>query len=284
MKKATAVFILLVNPLFGGQLDLCSGIKSELQKIQVLAGVSAGASGVGTLTGATALATGIMKNKADKEIMNLENMNQVELYKYAESLEKEADALKEEKQKLEQLKHKSQTLGNVRTGTMAATSVTSVVSAVTTGFGVKNLDDLINKMNACNEAISKLESEQIQMRFDGLEGSDEYVKISSIIAKCRKFDVANMQVIKNAMTASTVISGIGGAAGIAGAITSAIAVSKEKQAETMAGANTKGLNMAANISAGVATATSATSLILGAVSLSKLNKDAENAESCESAL
>jgi hypothetical protein len=90
------------------------------------------------------------------------------------------------------------------------------------------------------------------------------------------------------MTASAVISGVGGAAALAGTITSVVAVSKEKHGASatisMADGGTKGLNLASNITAGISTATSGASLVLGGLVLSKLNKDAENARNCEDAL
>jgi hypothetical protein len=151
-------------------------------------------------------------------------------------------------------------------------------------------------MNSCNEELKSLENIQLKMRMEGTAETDpEYSKISNILANCKKFNVANIESIKKLMTVSTVASAVGGVAALTGTITSAMAVTKEKNAgtqnpssagnaESKKAVDTKGLNLAANISAGVATVASGTSLALGAASLSKLNADAENAKNCEAAL
>jgi hypothetical protein len=243
-------------------------------KIKLLAGISTGVSAGGTLAGGAALITGIMKNRVDLTIEKLESSNLLELYDQAANLEKQT-------QELATAKKKSQTLGNVRTGMLGVTTATSAASAITAGFSAKNFDELIGRMTACNKEIADLEQRKTQMQFDGMEGSEDYAKIDALIANCKKFDIKNMTAIKKQMTISGIVSAIGGATALTGTITSAVAASKEKKSATMAEAGTKGLNLAANISAGVATAASGASLILGAVALAKLNQDADNAENCE---
>ncbi|MBD5405540.1 hypothetical protein HDR59_03265 [bacterium] len=259
----------------------CSGIKDDLKAIQVLAGVSTGASAVGTLTSGGALVTGIMKAKTDKKLNELSNMSSLELYEYAKNLE-------EEKSKLEK---KSKTLGNVRTGLMAGSIATSATSTITSGISTKKLDNLIDKMKDCDTAAKQIKSyiSQIQSEIDDADDLKNYPlfeKAENIVKSCSGFDTANIKEIKSVMTASTVVGGIGAATSIAGTITSAMANSKDvRNDDSEAGVKKeKGLNIASNVMAGISTGTSAGGIVLGAITLNKLAKNVDVAEKCEDAL
>ena len=261
--------------------NYCFGIKDDLKAIQVLAGVSTGASAVGTLTSGGALVTGIMKAKTDKKLNELSNMSSLELYEYAKNLEGE-------KSKLEK---KSKTLGNIRTGLMAGSIATSTTSTITSGISMKKLDNLIDKMQACdnwigqvNFGISAVKS-QIDDT-DDLKDNQIFNKAQDIVKSCSGLDTSNIKEIKGVMTASTVVGGIGAATSIAGTITSAMANSKNvRDAEgDEAEKKEKNLNLASNIMAGISTGTSAGGIVLGAVTLSKLAKNVDIAEKCEDAL
>ena len=252
----------------------CSGIKDDLKAIQVLAGVSTGASAVGTLTSGGALVTGIMKAKTDKKLNELSNMSSLELYEYAKNLEGE-------KSKLEK---KSKTLGNIRTGLMAGSIATSATSTITSGISMKKLDDLMDKMRDCDKAVTTLKStintvveEEVNLTLTTYQ---------DIVKSCSGLDTSNIKEIKGVMTASTVVGGIGAATSIAGTITSAMANSKNvRNAEgDEAEKKEKNLNLASNIMAGISTGTSAGGIVLGAVTLSKLAKNVDIAEKCEDAL
>jgi hypothetical protein len=285
MKNVIVFASLLCAVFYDSFAAACDGIAAGLKEIQIAAGVSTGVSGVGTLTGAAAVATGMMKSNVDKSIGELESMTSLQLLEYAQELGKNAAALKAEK---DQLQKKSQSLGNIRTGMAGATAATSGVSAVSAGISVDKIGKLIDKMTECNQELERLELVQMQYRMEGKDESDQEVaRVGRIMTNCKKFNIGNMTAIKKQMTASTIISGVGVAAGLTGAITSAIAVGKEKNGASAVGLegreSTKGLNIAANISSGIATATSIGSLALGAITLSKLNADAENAKNCKNA-
>ncbi|MDR2770092.1 MAG: hypothetical protein LBB08_01425, partial [Rickettsiales bacterium] len=186
MIKIAAILLLFCNAALGAEYVACRGISDSLKQIQVMAGVSTGAAGVGTLTGAAAVITGIAKNAKDTQLAKLDTMKEdeiVALWKKMKLAEGQIDGI--EKKKLivaGKLKEQSQTLGNVRTVTLGATTATSAVAAVSAGFGVKNVDDLIGKMNSCNEELKSLENIQLKMRMEGTAETDpEYSKISNIL-------------------------------------------------------------------------------------------------------
>ena len=296
--------------------SFCSGIKDDLKTIQVLAGVSTGASSLGTLASGGALTTGIIKNVKDKkieenkqennDIKKLLEMSDVELERAILSGEVSrvlsglpADATKEDMNEKQTALQKeidkdtklSQTLGNVRTGLMAGSIATSATSTITSGISIKKLDDLMDKMRDCDTAAKQIKSSisQIVSEIDDTDDLKNYPlfeKAENIVKSCSGFDTANIKEIKSVMTASTVIGGIGAATSIAGTITSVMANSKNvRNDDSEAGVKKeKGLNVASNVMAGISTGTSAGGIVLGAVVLSKLAKNVENAEKCEDAL
>ncbi len=270
----------------------CSGIKDDLKTIQVLAGVSTGASSLGTLASGGALATGIMKAKTDKQIAKtkaeLEKMSLAELREELDNIEQKLSSLNNQ---ISEEEKKSKTLGNVRTGLMAGSIATSAASTITSGISIKKLDDLIDKMKDCNRTTQQIKSDisVIQSEIDDIEYlKDDYrfYKAGNIVNSCSGFDTNNIKEIKGVMTASTVVGGVGTVVSTAGTITSALANSKKiRNDDSEDGVKKeKGLNLASNIMAGVATGTSAGGIVLGAVTLSKLTKNVDVAESCEDAL
>lgn len=84
MKVKFLIFagVLLANPTYANVLELevalnnvrnnCSGISEELAPMKKLAGINTAVTGVGTLAGGGAIATGFVKQSKDKEIARLE--------------------------------------------------------------------------------------------------------------------------------------------------------------------------------------------------------------------
>jgi hypothetical protein len=270
--------------------NACSGIKDGLNSIRGLAGASTGLSAGGVLAGGTALATGIMKAENDKLIdeklaNRLEQISASDDEMFGALMSGEAVSVLNDLGGEElRLRNKSQLLGNIRTGASAVGAATGAAGAITSGIGSKQISELIDKMNACNAEIDKLERHATELRFAG----ESAAVLDNILKNCKKYNVGNMEDIKKKMTISAWVATIAGGASLTGAITSGIANSKEKNGASATGRgdaeSTKGLNLAANISAGVATGASIGSLALSAISLAKLNADAENAKNCESFL
>ena len=181
----------------------------------------------------------------------------------------------------------SKTMGHVRTGLMAGATVTSAVSLGTSVGSVNSAGSLADNMSKCNSALSALRSAKsaFEVELDG-ESDASLVRANGILSACSDYDKENVKAIKNIMTASSVTSGIGTATGLAGTITSAMANSNKVRSDNSEKGTKKekNLNMASNILAGVTTGTSASSAVLGGISMSKVKKDFEKAERCESAL
>jgi len=278
MKKWIYIFIALVpsiayaddvSSLFAAAQSACTETHQGLEKIKTLMGVSTGASAVGTVTSGTALVTGLAKAKTDKE---LAKMTAEDLYKYAEELEETMVKLNEERAELEK---KSKTLGNVRTGMMAASTATSVTSAATSGATIKMFEDTLNNMHNC---------QTLSMQLGDQKTDDDNMlrKIKLVKMRCSDFDYDNITKIKKLATANTGVATAGAATGLFGTIASALANSERTRGDdTFAGMKKeKNLNTGANIAAGVTTATSLTSVVLSGSALSNLKRNAQNAADC----
>jgi hypothetical protein len=264
--------------------SVCRGLAGGIDNIKVMAGVSVGAGSAGTIAGGTALVSGLMKKKTDEKIADLEDMTPIELYKYAERLEKEAKDLDAEK---ERLKQQSQTLGAVRTVGSFVSGGTQVAGAASSFIGLKQLDDLADNMDKCNKAVKEIDNLRLRAQVEIPDESATIAEMAKITNGCGRLDSGNIRNIKGQLTASGVIMSVGGVLGVAGGVTSAVAGNKEKTgaSATTAGKDggTKELNTASNALAGASAATALAGTIIGGVTLSGLIKNGDIAKKCEEA-
>ena len=259
----------------------CSGIKKDLDTIFGFTTATTVASGLGTVAAGGALVTGIMKAKTDKELENLSKLSSVDLYNYALSLENE-----EKKTKLEK---KSKTLGNVRTGLMAGATVTSAVSTGTSIGATVNAEKLAKKMSDCNQKLYELKIAKSEL--EALETNDKSAveageTATKILGACTGYNKNNINTVKNKMTASAIISGIGTATGATGTITSAMANSqKVREDDSVKGKKKeKNLNRDVEVGAGITTGTSLSTTVISATAIADAKKDSKMAEECEAVL
>ncbi len=180
-------------------------------------------------------------------------------------------------------------LGHLRTGLLAGATVTSAVSLGTSIGATMNAGKLADKMSSCNAKVKELNlaKNTLEAELEEAAVKPEIITTAqNIISSCTGFDEGNIKTLKNMMTASAVVSGIGTTAAGTGTVTSFMAnTDKVRNNDSEEGkAKEKKLNLVSNIAAGVATGTSATSTTLSAISLTKAKKDSETAERCESAL
>lgn len=243
--------------LFNSARKSCVAAQESMKKIQVLTGVSVGTSAVGTIGAGVALGTGIAKSKIDKQ---LSEMSAKELYEEADNL-------------YTQLDERSKKLGNIRTGTIAVATVTSVTSAATTGVAsnefdnaITNLQDCQNKVESLTLAISKISDESVVK------------KIASARINCSGFDTENIKKIKNMSVANTVVSAVGATSGAVGTITSALSNTNDVRSDN--DKKEKSLNTTANVMSGITTATSLTGTVLSGVTLSKLKNTIDSVDNC----
>jgi hypothetical protein len=273
----------------------CSGISGGLDDIKIAAGISTVASGAGTLAAGGALVTGVMKAKADREAEALQEGVTTEesraLYeKYKTSMTpQEKDALTSGEllmiayEMRADLDKKSRTLGNVRTGLMIGASVTSAASTVSSAIGASQIDKLIGNMQDCDKYVNEIKMLKLSLLQEGQPETDPVVvEVSRIESLCTGFDIGNIRTIKGMLTGSAVVSGVGTLSGIAGSITSGIANSKKTRGDDSDAGKKKekNLNLAANITAGITTGTSAASTVLSGVTLNKLKENSEVADKC----
>ena len=289
----------------------CSGINSKMDYLKLMAGINTGIGAVGTVTGAVALGTGIAKAKKDaesakilekitkqldnkykgfadkhkdvKDDKKLETLFREEVRaKYAEYTKdgkfnekdkktgKETDLLKE-KAKIDA---ESKTLGNVRTGMLAANTATSVAGAVISSKNKAN-GSIKEAIDNCMSATDNLRESMMQARMDGRDTTIA----KRIVDACSEYKSADLSKIDKLATGSTVSSSIGAVAGGVGMITS-IAANTDSTRKGNASTE-KNLNTASNVLSGVTTATSAVSTVLNGVQIATIKKVVSISEKCE---
>ncbi len=280
----------------------CGNISAELTDMKKMAGITTTVTGVGTVAGGVALGTGIAKANIDKEIEELEaQISELKKPRSGVPVEKLEIANKNEfnqslddfvrtysaelQQKAAELsaaEKKSKTLGNVRTGTMAAATATNIAGAVMSGTNrVKG--DLKQQIDECLASVKTLSNVRMQARIDGSATDSELARAEEIIRACDAWTTVDISSINNRSTGATVSAGIGAGLGLAGTITSASANSDgvrngdDKQRE-------KNLNTAANVLAGGTTVASATATIFNATQINAIKRAATVADECEGAL
>lgn len=276
----------------------CGNISAELTDMKKMAGITTAVTSVGTVAGGVALGTGLAKTNVDKEIAELEqqlaeldagrNLETItisatnlqnELNQYQASIQTLSKSeLQEQKSEAEQ---KSKNLGNIRTGTMAASTVANITGAVMSGTNrVKG--DLKQQIDECLASVKTLSNVRMQARIDGSANDTELARAENIIRACDAWTTIDVSSINKRSTGATVSSGIGAGLGLAGTITSASANSdgvRDGDAD-----KEKKLNTAANILAGGTTAASLSATIFNATQISAIKRAATVADECEGAL
>ena len=280
----------------------CGNISAELSDMKKMAGITTAVTGVGTVAGGVALGTGIAKTNVDKEIEELEAQI-AELKKSRSGVPVErleianqnafnqslndfvrtySAELQQKTAELSAAEKKSKTLGNVRTGTLAAATTTNIAGAVMSGTNrVKG--DLKQQIDECLASVKTLSNVRMQARIDGSANDTELAHAENIIRACDSWTTVDISSINNRSTGAMVSSGIGAGLGLAGTITSTSANSDDvrdgddKQRE-------KNLNTAANVLAGGTTVAGLSATIFNATQISAIKRAATVADECEGAL
>lgn len=311
MKKLSFVLLaLLACPSYATVYDLdvamnnvrnaCSGINSKMDHLKLMAGINTGIGAVGTVTGAVALGSGVAKAQKDKDIEDLkkqfteilpekgEKVSKKEAEETLAKLEKAWAAYVKEAQnnsdkkknvdKLDKLEQESKTLGNVRTGMLAANTATSVAGAVISSQN-KTTGSIKEAIDKCISATDDLRDSMMQARMDGRDT----VVAKRIVDACSEYKTADLSKINKLATGSTVTSSIGAVAGGIGTITSAVANTDSTRNDNSAAgiSKEKNLNTASNVLSGVTTATSAVSTVLNGVQIAAIKKVVSISEKCE---
>lgn len=286
--------------------QFCDGISDRISSVSGVSKVNTAVTAVGTATAGGALAAGIMKTQIDKQIEELQKkicerggcdpnkvaamsdeefldivakpfIRQIELDRELQRLQAEKDAATA----------KSKKLGNWRTGLLGSTTATNIASAIIAGLN-RDQSDLVQQITACNTAVDKLRVARTAALNSGINPIENPMinEFNTTIESCGALNVADVEKIEKRMTVVMGTS-IGGAViGAVGTGTSAAAnTDKIRNDDTDAGKQKeKNLNIAANVSAGLATATGAvgTGFNISLITLTK--KMLKSAEQCEGTL
>ena len=274
----------------------CGGIGAELTDMKKMAGINTVITGVGTASGAVALGTGLAKLDIDEQI-------DAEFKKWAEKnknvpvenliIEEETFTVAIEEAlsgnqgtDLQKLNDKSKLLGNIRTGTLAASTVTNIAgTAIAATNQIKG--DFADQIQKCISATQELSNAKMLAQVEGVATESELATAEKMISACGEYEYIDISPINKRATGAAIVSGVGMGSGVAGVITSAIAnTDKTRQAYDEQGVNKKAkdLNMTANIMSGVSTAASATATVFNATQIAAIKKLVAVSETCEGAL
>ena len=295
-------FAIDLNTAIQNTKAACSGIDDSLSDLKKMAGINTAVTAAGTVAGGVALGTGIAKSNVDAEQQQLmEKVRQLIEKKKDIKIEKleiadeqafmaqieaaitdgQKDPLSADKEKIEELGKKSKTLGNVRTGTLAASTV---ANAAGTAIAATNKvdEDLEEKINKCISATKELSNAKLAAKVENTATDTEIANADKIINACRDYEFVDIKPINKRATGAAVSSGIGTGTGVVGTITSAIAnTDKTRNGDAQ---REKYMNTAANLMSGATTVASAAATILNATQISAIKKVVTVAETCEGAL
>ncbi|MDR1027192.1 MAG: hypothetical protein LBL46_02135, partial [Rickettsiales bacterium] len=215
----------------------CAGISDGVSALKVAAGISTGAAAVGMVAGGVAATAGFIKLDYDKKKAAEKNAAVKDFINFVESNDQSdnqrmlAIAKKitsEDAAQPTPTDAKSQFLGNVRTAGAFASGGTQGVAAVSSFIGIGGIDKLAADMEACTAAVREIDRQKTELQFAAPD--DAMIPVmQKIVDGCKGLNPQNITDVKNKLAAAGIITAIGGAAGIAGGIASAIAVGNEKK-------------------------------------------------------
>ncbi len=271
----------------------CGGISEELNQMKTMAGIGTGVSAVGVLAGGAAVATGLMKMGTDAElkeaIRNLkvpenytEQLDSADLVK---ALAKVDSASANGSSSLENsdLEQKSKTLGNIRTGTLAATTAANIAGAAVGGVNMKKAKgSLTEQVSECLASVKELSAAYGQARISRSASEEDLGRIETIVRVCNEWSTVDLSKIDKRATGSFASSVVGAATGTAGTITSALA--NTQGVRDGDATKEKNLNLTANVLAGGATVASTAATIFNATQISAIKRASTVADACEGAL
>ncbi len=202
-----------------------------------------------------------------------------------EFIEKEDDKNKavtgKEAKELLAKEKESKTLGNVRTGMLAASTATNIAGAVISSQN-KTSGTVKEKIDKCLAATDDLRDSMMQARIE----NKDTTKAKRIVDACSEYKYADLSKIDKMATGSTITSSVGAVAGGIGTVTSAMANTDATRKDYSAAGESKekGLNTASNVLSGVTTASSAVSTVLNGVQIATIKKVVSTAQNCEKEL
>ena len=283
--------------IFNATKMVCSGISDEISKVSNVSKINTAVTGVGTVAAGGALIAGIRKSQEEEEIDRLveqickaggctaEGVESMSSEDFFNNVMQPMAEIAELQERLE----RSKKLGNWRTGLMAGTIGTNVASAILSGVN-KNQSELIQHIQACNEAVKSVNDMSNKLKLEGVNPMENPIvkQLNTVGIWCNNMNIADIEKIEKRMTGVMGTSIAGAVIGIAGTATSAAANSDKYMNEqnrlnlTEQEKNKKNnLNTASNVMAGANVVTGAveTGLNISLITLTK--KLIHQAEQCE---
>jgi len=287
----------MAEQAFDAARMVCSGISDEISKVSNISKINTAVTGAGTVAAGGALVVGIKKSQEEEEIDKLvaeiceaggctaEGVESMSNEDFFNNVMQPMAEIAELQERLE----RSKKLGNWRTGLMAGTIGTNVASAIISGIN-KNQSDLIQHIQACNEAVKSVNNMSNKLKLEGVNPLENPImkQLSNVNTWCNNINIADIEKIEKRMTGVMGTSIAGAVIGVAGTATSAAANSDKYMDEqkrlnlTEQEKNKKNnLNTASNVMAGANVVTGAveTGLNISLITLTK--KLIRQAEQCE---
>lgn len=283
----------------------CGGIGAELSDMKKMAGITTAVTSVGTVSGGVALGTGIAKAATDKKADELrqkqEEINEI-WRKAGVTVARDEDEIYEIlsgffaqvsdsptassyqvllDNKISELDKRSKKLGNVRTGTLAASTATNIAGAIMSGTN-KVKGNLQQQIDECLTSVKTLSDVRMQVRLSKSATNDELNRAEDIVRACDAWTTVDITSINKRADGATVSSGVGAGVGLAGTIVSGVANSE--QVRTLNNQKEKNLNMAANVLAGGTMVASGVATVFNATQIGAIKRAATVADQCEGAL
>ncbi|MBO5833638.1 MAG: hypothetical protein J6R22_01645 [Alphaproteobacteria bacterium] len=260
----------------------CGGISEELNTMKTMAGVGTAVSAVGTVAGGVALGTGIAKAKIDKKL-ECASCPPGEEFCVVACVEVDNEAPEQGSNEYDELAKKSETLGNIRTGTLAATTATNIAGAAVGGVNMKKArGSLTEQVSDCLASVKELSAAYGQARISRTASEEDLGRIETIVRVCDEWSTVDLSKIDNRATGAFASSVVGAATGAAGTITSALSNTDEMRMAN--NQKEKNLNTASNVLAGTATVASGAATIFNATQISVIKRASTVADACEGAL
>ncbi len=278
----------------------CLGISDRMSNMKTMAGINTAVTGVGTVTGAVALGAGVTKNKVDVVIEKWElaldemikrqeqegvefvRIDLADLEKSFDRKVKSVDAIQSDINKATEV---SKNLGNIRTGTMAASTVADTAGTLI-ALNNKVDDDLQFTIDNCIKSISALETEYMRARVENTASEADLTYADKIVNACLDWRDVDLSSIDKRATGAAISSGVGAVMGFFGTITSAKANSDSVRNDNSDDGKQKekSLNTTANVLAGGTTVASGAATVFNAIQISAIKKAVTAADKCEEAL
>ncbi len=283
--------------IFNATKMVCSGISDEISKVSNVSKINTAVTGVGTVAAGGALIAGIRKSQEEEEIDRLVE----EICKAGGCTAEGVESMPDEDffnnviqpmaeiAELQERSERSKKLGNWRTGLMAGTIGTNVASAILSGVN-KNQSELIQHIEACNEAVKSVNDMSNKLKLEGVNPMENPIvkQLNTVGIWCNNMNIADIEKIEKRMTGVMGTSVAGAVIGVAGTTTSAAANSDKYMNEqnrlnlTEQEKNKKNnLNTASNVMAGANVVTGAVETGLNTSLITLTKKLIRQAEQCE---